>query len=202
MNPYRVKSLERRLYGVCVGLVEDNEDPGKQARIKVRFPWLDDRTRSDWCRVAQPYAGNGYGVVLIPERGDEVLIAFMHGDMAEPVVIGGLYNGSDLPPTHKQRTARDQKLWRTKAGHEILLDDSASTRMIRLTTVGNRKLTLDDQNQAIVAESATGLKITIDDGAGTIKLEAGASTISLDRTGAIKVEGTTITVSGQQIQIG
>ena len=168
MNAYRVKSLDRRLYGLSVGLVEDNEDPGHEGRIKVRFPWLDDRTVSDWCRVCQPYAGNGYGVVLIPEVGDEVLLAFMHGDMAEPVVLGGLYNGTDQPPAHKDHAQQDQKLWRTKAGHQVLLDDGSSTRQVALVTAGGHQVVLDDQHRQLALTTAGGHAVTLDDQRGRI----------------------------------
>lgn len=36
--------------------------------------------------------------MFIPSAGDEVLVAFNHGDMRSPAVLGGLWNGSDAPP--------------------------------------------------------------------------------------------------------
>ena len=34
--------------------------------------------------------------------GDEVLVAFTHGDVRAPVIVGTLWNGSDRPPTTKK----------------------------------------------------------------------------------------------------
>ena len=42
-------------------------------------------------------AGKGRGLFYLPEVGDEVLVAFEHGDIRRPYVIGSLYNGSDKP---------------------------------------------------------------------------------------------------------
>ena len=52
----------------------------------------------------QFYAGNGYGAFFVPEVGDEVLVAFTHGDMRMPIILGGLYNGVDKPVTYRRVT--------------------------------------------------------------------------------------------------
>ena len=36
--------------------------------------------------------------MVLPEVNDEVLVTFIHGDMRVPVVLGGLWNGVDVPP--------------------------------------------------------------------------------------------------------
>lgn len=66
-------------------------------RIKVAFHWqrgerADDRN-SCWLRVAQAYAGAGYGSQYLPRIGQEVLVGFIEGDIDRPVVRGALYNG-------------------------------------------------------------------------------------------------------------
>ena len=180
----RSRSTDRRYYGVVEALVTNViDDPEHECRVTLRFPFFDGATaESDWCRVVQPYAGNGYGAVFVPEVGDEVLVAFVHGDMRFPIVLGGLYNGVDKPPT--DRTASlDQKMIRTKHGHQVLLDDSPGQEAIRITTAGGHELILDDAG-GTVAVTGNGVKITLDD------------------SGTVTVQGATVTVEASQINLG
>jgi type VI secretion system secreted protein VgrG len=67
-------------------------------RIRVRFHWqaerdADSAAATAWVRVAQPYAGPGYGSHFIPRVGQEVLVGFIANDLDRPVVLGSLYNG-------------------------------------------------------------------------------------------------------------
>jgi phage baseplate assembly protein V len=180
----RSRSTDQRYYGVVEALVANvTDDPEHECRVKLRFPYFDGgNAESDWCRVVQPYAGNGYGAVFVPEEGDEVLVAFVHGDMRFPIVLGGLYNGKDKPPT--DRTAsRDQKVIRTKHGHRVLLDDSPGQEAIRITTAGGHELILDDIS-------------------GTVAVTGDGVTITLEDTGAITVQGAKVTVEAGQIALG
>ncbi|MDQ3160987.1 MAG: type VI secretion system tip protein VgrG, partial [Pseudomonadota bacterium] len=74
----------------------------KHGRIKVQFHWdrqgnYDD-TSSCWVRVAQVWAGNGYGTMFIPRIGMEVVVDFLNGDPDQPLVTGCVYNGVNKPP--------------------------------------------------------------------------------------------------------
>jgi uncharacterized protein involved in type VI secretion and phage assembly len=151
---------------VVEALVVEN-DGDDEGRVKLKFPWFDGgATVTDWCRVSQLYAGNGYGSVFVPEKGDEVLVAFIHGDMRFPIVLGGLYNGVDKPPTARTG-GRDQKMIRTKAGHEVLLDDGA--KEIRITTAQGGNVTVTATGDITLKAQ----KVTVD--ADHIELGAGAS---------------------------
>jgi phage baseplate assembly protein V len=180
----RSRTTDRRYYGVVEALVAKvTDDPENECRVTLRFPFFDGATaESDWCRVAQPYAGNGYGAVFVPEEGDEVLVAFVQGDMRFPIVLGGLYNGEDKPPT--DRTAsKDQKLVRTKHGHQVVLDDSQGQEAIRITTAGGHELILDDAS-GTVAVTGNGVKITLED------------------SGTVTVQGTKVVVEATNIALG
>jgi type VI secretion system VgrG family protein len=95
--PFRpeLRTLVPRFPGTVTGIVTDNNDPDQLYRVKVRFPWFP-AVESNWARAARPLSGP---VFFVPEVGDEVLVAFEHGDITRPFVIGTLWNGEDKPPT-------------------------------------------------------------------------------------------------------
>ena len=71
--------------------------PDKYGRVRVRFHWDRDAKYACWVRVVQPWAGKAWGQQWIPRVGDEVAITFLEGDPDCPVVIGGLYNATNMP---------------------------------------------------------------------------------------------------------
>jgi phage baseplate assembly protein V len=171
------QAQDKRYYGVASGLVTKVEDEASEARVKLKFPWFNPDFETDWVRVMHGYAGNGYGWVWVPEAGDEVLVAFVMGDMRLPIVLGGLYNGEDKPKV--ARTAQnDQKMFRTKAGNQILLDDTTGSQRIEIKTVAGHVLDLSDKDKKVTLTTPTGVSLTLDDtGSVTIK---GTTSVSLD----------------------
>jgi len=173
------RAFDRRFFGVAEAIVVDHVDPDREGRVRLRFPWYDDGTISEWVRVAQLYAGPGYGSFFVPEKGDEVLVAFVHGDMRFPMVLGGLYNGRDKPPSDRQADdEKDEKVIRTKVGHRVLLDDTRGNEKIEVTTAGGQSLVLDDANHRITLQTAGGQTIVLDAASGAITL-SGAVRIEL-----------------------
>jgi len=89
----------RKIFGVAPAIVVDVADPDKQGRVKVKFPWLPGEGQDEfWARVVQPIEGARLGFFVLPEVADEVLVAFEHGDVHHPYVLGSLWNGTDRPP--------------------------------------------------------------------------------------------------------
>jgi phage baseplate assembly protein V len=190
-RPYasRARSTDRRFYGVVEAVVVDVIDPDKEGQVKIQFPWFDDEMVTEYCRVRQFYAGNGYGSFFIPEVGDEVLVAFVQGDMRMPVVLGGLYNGKDKPPTARQKD-KDQKLIRTKAGHELVFDDHDAK--VTLKSNAGHTLELDDQGRTVTLTTAGGQRVVLDGSSSAITIEATS----------VSVKATSVAVQSGHIELG
>ena len=94
------------------------------------MPWLSPDFETDWARVVMPGLGETYGLVALPEVGDEVLVGFEFGDVRRAYVLGGLGNGntalelggdavkSGIPGGHVVKRG-----WVSRLGHKILIDD-------------------------------------------------------------------------------
>ncbi|NVB38066.1 type VI secretion system tip protein VgrG [Pseudenhygromyxa sp. WMMC2535] len=88
--------------GVVVGPALDEIHTDPQGRIKVEFHRdrysSADEHASCWIPVVQSWAGNGFGAVIIPRVGMEVVVAFVDGNPDCPMVVGCVYNGTNTPP--------------------------------------------------------------------------------------------------------
>ena len=83
-------------------------DCDEYGRILVQFHWDLDAAYSMRCRVSQSWAGNGWGGMVIPRTGMEVVVEFLDGDPNKPLVTGCVYNGKNAVPydlpEHKTRS--------------------------------------------------------------------------------------------------
>src|SRR5258708_35196386 len=105
-----------RFFGVVVGIVTNNQDPDKMARVRVKFPWLSDDHESWWARIATPMAGSGCGMYFVPEVNDEVLGAFEPGDVCSPYIVGALGKRKDRPPADHEDAKNKIRLLHARRG--------------------------------------------------------------------------------------
>ncbi len=149
---------------------EGEIDCDEYGRILVRFHWDLDNAYSMRCRVSQNWAGNGWGGMVIPRIGMEVVVEFLEGDPDKPLVTGCVYNGKnavpyDLPAnktvstfksdTHQgsgynefrfeDEKGREEVFMHAQKDHNTIIenDESHSIGHDRSKTVGN------DQSEAI-----------------------------------------------------
>jgi phage baseplate assembly protein gpV len=93
-----IESIRKKFYGVTTGRVINVLDPLMLGRVQLQLPFIDALDLSPWARVATPMVGQLAGSYFIPNIGDEVLVAFEHGDAAYPYVLGCLWTALAPPP--------------------------------------------------------------------------------------------------------
>jgi uncharacterized protein involved in type VI secretion and phage assembly len=163
-----------RIYGVVSGVVTNNQDPDGLGRVKVRFPWLSQSgEESWWARVAAPMAGPDRGVYFLPEVDDEVLVAFEHGDVRFPYVVGALWNGNQAPPEANADGENNMRTIKSRSGHIIRLDDSDGNGKIEIVDSGGK-------NSVVIDTAAGTLTISAD---GDVKLVSASGKILLEGAG-------------------
>ncbi|GAA5085983.1 hypothetical protein GCM10023210_07340 [Chryseobacterium ginsengisoli] len=103
--------------------VIDNNDPMGMGRVKVQFPWQEEKNQTTpWIRLIQPHSGAGKGFHFIPEIGEEVLVGHESGNAEKPFVMGTHYNGKETSGYHT--AGNDIKVIRTRSGIENLSNDA------------------------------------------------------------------------------
>tara|TARA_R110002049_G_scaffold4601_2_gene31743 strand:+ start:30349 stop:32349 length:2001 start_codon:yes stop_codon:yes gene_type:complete len=182
-------------------------------RIKVQFAWdmmgTGDDTSSCWIRVTQPWTGKGWGAVSIPRVGEEVIVAFLDGDVDRPIVTGRVFNADRMPP-EALADGQAKTVFRTRSTkegdvecfHELTFDDTKDAELIYLHSerdfqrvvenndslmVGFEKQ--DSGDQAIEIYNDQSLIVGVGSGSGSQTIEIGQ-----DRTTTIDAGDDTLTI--------
>ena len=113
----------------------------EHGRVKVQFHWdlegKSDERSSCWVRVAQPWAGSGFGVQFIPRVGTEVVVTFLGGDVCRPMIVGALHDGTHatpfpLPGKRTQSGIRTSSSPGGQGSNELRFDDAAGGEQVYL----------------------------------------------------------------------
>ncbi len=182
-------------YGLYPGVAENVVDPEERGRVTVKLPWISDTYETRFASVAQVYAGDGYGTVWLPENGDQVIVAFLKGQLSRPVILGSIY--SKVRPAPAARTNNeDPKIFRTKGGHYLVMEDKQGKRIELVDLTGKNSIKIDSEANSITVTAKA--DVTIDAG-GSLTLNASSdininagSNVSISASGQISVSGTTI----------
>jgi hypothetical protein len=154
-----------------------------------------------WAPLAVPLAGGGRGAWFMPERDDEVLVAFDHGEFDHPFVLGFLWNGAQRPPAdgidasvRRLRTVSghvvdfvdsggsEKILIKSQGGHEIEMKDTAPAS-VHVKTTGGQEIDLEDVPPTIALRTAGGAQIVITDTPPGITISMAGSSVSMGPAG-------------------
>lgn len=220
---------------VVIGVSGEEIYTDDLARVKIRFHW--DRLGASgsggstadgscWVRVVQPWAGNGWGWQSLPRVGTEVAVAFMNGDVDQPVVIGGLYNGEQkpvFPQSEKTKSglrSRSTLRGETADFSEFSIDDKKGNEMVllhaqkdqtvavendRTLSVGHDETVKVDNDQSVTVGHAqtvkisSGRSVTIQSGGDALKVEGGDLGVTVE-TGSIALKASTASISAEALE--
>ncbi|RNF34180.1 type VI secretion system tip protein VgrG [Paracoccus methylarcula] len=156
-----------RIYGPQTAMVvgEGEIDVDEYGRILVQFHWDLDKSYSMRCRVSQNWSGNGWGGIVIPRIGMEVVVEFLEGDPDKPLVTGCVYNGRNKVPyalsEHKTRSTFRTNTHQGDGFNELRFEDQVdqeeiylhAQRDMNIWTLRNRsELTEGNQSQRTLGD--------------------------------------------------
>jgi phage protein D len=198
---------------VVVGVVTSNSDPQSLGRVRVKYPALDDQHEGWWARIATPSAGANRGLLMLPVVGDEVLLAFEHGDDEHPYIIGSLWNGQAQPQT----LVHDDGSFALRSDHQLIAqaaeqisvkgDQTVALEAGQdLTAKASAKLTAQAESDATL-QSTTNMtvkgvqSVTVQGSQATLKGDATTTVsaggqLSVEADGQLVLKGATIQIQG------
>lgn len=97
---------------------ESAKDPTRQGRVQVQFPWQKDNT--PWLEFARPGGNKGTGTYNHHYKDEEVLVAFVNGNIERPYVMGALATGKQSVPAS---TYTNEIVHVTPGGQAIKMSD-------------------------------------------------------------------------------
>ncbi|MDR0936804.1 MAG: phage baseplate assembly protein V [Oscillospiraceae bacterium] len=187
-----------RYDSLVLATVTNLSDPEKLGRVKCRPVTADAEVReTEWCYHLTPWGSDGSGFFFFPNVGDLVVIAYLFGEITRPVILGGVWTGSQKAPYAAVDGKSETAAIKTKKGLEIKLDLKDGKEKLTLITPKGAAVKLDDEAEVISISDKDGKNaLTLDIKGGTITLKAktklilsaGDSKITLNSAGSAEIE--------------
>ena len=154
----------------------------KFASIKVHFPWdqkgkdKDTDDSSCWIRVLQTQAGNGWGFLFIPRKGQEVIVSFLNGDPDKPLIVGCVYNDKFVPAypeSEAMKSSLKSVTFTNEEGfNEMRFNDEKDKEEIFVHAQKDVNIEIENSRTTLIKESND-----------TLELQKGSRSITLDAEG-------------------
>ena len=165
-------------------------------RIKLQFHWDQrggkDENSSCWVRVAQAWAGPGWGAFTLPRIGQEVVVSFLDGDPDRPLVTGCVYNGTNAPPyalpdAQTRTTLKSSSSPGGNGFNELRFEDKAGEEEVWLQAQKDLTIAVGNARAVTVAEADDTLEVS--KGNRSVTVATGNETLTVAGTRAVKVTG-------------
>ena len=142
---------------LSLGEVTRVDDPEDLGRVRVALPAYGG-IEPDWMPVVCPGASPKHGLAHLPDVGDRVAVLFAHEDVAEGVVLGGLFGEGLEIDSGVAGTRRRRFAWQSPSGQRIQLDDEdgamrLDATRLRVGAASGSRLTVDEDQLALRAKT-------------------------------------------------
>jgi phage protein D len=181
--------------GVLPAIVTKHGENGQldaRGMVAVKIPALSETYESSWARVVSAGAAERRGWTLLPEVGDEVLVAFENGDLDRPYVLGGLFNGTDVPldPWSEivQNGKVSRRVWASRTGMVVEFVEDGSKEFVQISTNSRT------QRVTLAQNGEKGIEIVSE---GPVKVVAKQDATVEAASGAIKLSGKSVEIEAQ-----
>ncbi|MEM9454305.1 MAG: type VI secretion system tip protein TssI/VgrG [Myxococcota bacterium] len=191
--PLRPRAItpKPRIYGPQTAIVSgpggEEIHTDEHGRICVQFHWPEQRAYDDtsgcWVRVAQSWAGAGWGAQFIPRIGMEVVVEFLEGNPDRPLVTGCVYNGDNSPP-FSLPDSKTQSGIRTNSSigsgsNELRFEDAAGAEELFIHAQKDQNSVVENDQTHTVHNDQT---ITIDNDRTKVVHNNQSETVDVDKS--------------------
>jgi phage protein D len=197
LNDTPPPNRQPKVEGLKTAIVASNQgDPEHLGCVKLSYPGCSSGNLNQWARVATFMAGgegdghSSWGNSFLPEKGDEVLVAFEGGDFNQPIVVGSAWNGRNRPPHAGAAPNTDIKMLKTKTGMHLLFDETENREKLSIRDKAGNSIVLDstEEKESITLADKAGSLIRMDTTKGDIAIKHKAgSAITLKADGTISI---------------
>jgi type VI secretion system secreted protein VgrG len=192
-------SNKPRIHGVITARVDGPDDKyaylDEEGRYHAKLPFdLSDKKDGQASlpvRLSQPYAGPNYGTHFPLHNGNDLILAFIDGDVDRPIALGSIPNPSTASPVNKNN--KSESVIKTASGHIIRMDDKEDKTVIDVTTKGLHKLSMNDdanhkeirltstdKNEFVMDDKQKNIRIMTPDGAHLVNLDYDKKVLSAE----------------------
>ena len=216
--------------GTVIGGPGEEINTDQYGRVCVNFAWDKHNTGTTWCRVAQQWAGKGYGAMFIPRVGMEVYVDYQEGKEDDvPVIVGCVYNDKNMPRAPLP-DRKDVSYWATHSTpgggfddrNYLAFCDTMGDELLGIRAQYDMKVSVmhddthevgNDQEITITGNRTEDVQqgndaITVEQGNRTINISKGSHTTTAMKSitlkvgqSSVKIDQTGVTIKGLKIQI-
>jgi len=138
-------------------------------------------------------AGRESGMFFVPDVNSEVVVAFEHGDISRPYVLGSVWNSVDKPPVVVD-DKNSVRTIRSRSGNEIRLVDSPTAESISIVDKDGKTQFVMDMKRNTITISADA-DLTLESRSGKVAI-TGKQGVEITSGNTLKLSGTTAELKG------